>query len=385
MVTSPPYYGLRDYGTDPQVWGGSPDCDHEWVEQTYYREGGASGGKRENFTAAGEENAKRVKETRWKTNSTCSKCGSWLGEFGQEPTHTLYVEHMVLLFSEVWRVLKSSGTVWLNLGDSYAANGIPGQSNLEALGQKYRGGGKKRDEVAKPRKQCSEGLKPKDLMLIPQRVAIALQDAGWWVRSEIVWAKPNPMPESVTDRPTRSHEQIWLLTKSERYWYDHKAVSEPSVIGYNGSLFDKGKTASAREHLAPVSTKERVGANFKPQISEDRKPLHSERHSRHRSSVPGGQDLRSEPGSTRNLRDVWTVPTKPYPAAHFAVFPSEIPSRCIRAGCPPDGTVVDLFTGSGTTLYVAQELGRKAIGFELNPEYCKLAFERCKQLTIFSA
>ena len=193
-VTSPPYWGLRDYGIPPQVWGGDPVCHHSWR------------------TAAGD--------------ATCRSCGAWRGHLGLEPSPDLFVEHMVEVFRGVRRVLKSSGTVWVNLGDCYnAGTTAPRQPSLDRVGY-WQAAGSMGDRRVK-----APGLKPKDLVGIPWRVALALQADGWYLRADLIWAKPNPMPESVTDRPTRSHEYVFLLAKSPRYFYDAEAIREPCASG----------------------------------------------------------------------------------------------------------------------------------------------------------
>ncbi len=231
------------------------------------------------------------------------------GQLGLEQTPEEYVAAMVAVFREVRRVLKPTGTLWLNLGDSYTSGGRTlrdADDKLEARGMDSR--------PATPM-----GLKPKDLVGIPWRVAFALQADGWYLRSDIIWHKPNPMPESVTDRCTKAHEYVFLLAKSERYFYDAEAVKEEAV----------GKT------------------------------LH---------------DL-TGPGK-RNRRDVWTIPTKPFKGAHFAVMPEALVAPCILAGCPEGGTILDPFAGSGTVGTVALNHKRKFIGIELNPTYAAMARRR---------
>lgn len=259
-------------------------------------------------------------------------------QIGLEPTPQLYVERLVAVFSEVMRVLRPGGTLWLNLGDSYAANGRPGKSNLDILGQQYRGGGHKRSEVIKPVKTVPEGLKPKDLLGIPWRVAFALQAAGWYLRQDIIWHKPNAMPESVIDRCTKAHEYIFLLSKSPKYYYDSEAIKEAAVKGSAGSKFNKGKTAD--HQLKRSSDKERLETD------------------------------------KRNKRSVWSVATVPYKDAHYAVFPPALIEPCILAGSPPGGVVLDPFCGSGTTLQVALQHGRQGIGIEINPKDMELIERR---------
>jgi DNA modification methylase len=284
-VTSPPYWGLRDYGHD--------------------------------------------------------------GQIGLESTPDAYVARMVEVFREVRRVLREDGTCWVNLGDSYAGGGgfcPTAPSNL--AGSKQTTQGSKSGGI-KPQ----GAIKAKDLVGIPWRVAFALQADGWWLRQDIIWHKPNPMPESVRDRCTKAHEYVFLLTKSERYYYDAQAVSE-AVACVRG----------------PGNKKPLKG------VEED-----GEKHRTRAGLHKAAERWREEgPPESRNRRSVWTITTKPYSGAHFAVMPSDLVEPCIKAGCPEGGTVLDPFAGSGTTLAVAAELGRSGIGCELNPEYIALAERRIK-------
>ena len=288
-VTSPPYWGLRDYGHD--------------------------------------------------------------GQIGLESTPEAYVARMVDVFREVRRVLRDDGTLWLNLGDSYAANA----ATSKKIGESHRGSDT--PTLNQPH-QCRVSvrggewrIKAKDLVGIPWRVAFALQADGWWLRQDIIWHKPNPMPESVRDRCTKAHEYVFLLTKSERYWYDADAVSE-AVVCVRG----------------PGNTRPLKGVEEDVEKHRTRAGLHK-----------AAERWREEgPPESRNRRSVWTVTTKPYGGAHFAVMPPDLVEPCIKAGCPEGGAVLDPFAGSGTTLAVAAELGRNAIGCELNPAYIALAEQRIK-------
>jgi DNA modification methylase len=311
VVTSPPYWGLRDYGSE--------------------------------------------------------------GQLGLERTPEEYVANMVAVFAEVRRVLKPSGTCWLNLGDSYT-NRSPGNHNdpktnrsahtvetverdCEACGQAFIGGPMQRfcgtacsgkDNTPRAKRGL---LKDKDLVGIPWRVAFALQADGWYLRSDIIWSKPNPMPESVTDRPTKAHEYLFLLTKSARYYFDADAVREDAIsppgsrAGYSG--YSKRAEAMGRE------------------------PSGNEK--------PGMVALN---GTGRNIRSVWTIATRPYPGAHFAVFPPELPERCIKAGSPANGVVLDPFGGSGTVGMVANRLSRRAILIDLNPGYLQQQMKRNAQVPL---
>jgi site-specific DNA-methyltransferase (adenine-specific) len=278
-VTSPPYWGLRDYG-------------HEW-------------------------------------------------QIGLEKTPEEYVARLVEIFREMKRALRNDGTLWLNLGDSYATGGgavgrCPGGGDQ---GERFLRAGMINTQ---PNRMPLPGLKPKDLIGIPWRVAFALQADGWYLRSDIIWSKPNPMPESVTDRPTKSHEYIFLLSKSQRYYYDADAIREPGTTGFE------------RERQRP-------------------------------NGLRADEEKAGDFGFTscgikeqRNRRSVWTVTTQPFSGAHFATFPPELIKPCILAGASVGGVVLDPFAGSGTTGKVAIELGRKAILIEPKAEYIEMIKKRCQ-------
>jgi DNA modification methylase len=435
VVTSPPYWGLRDYGIAPSIWGGR-DCVHEWGDEivsetgrndtdpeTLARRAAQYGTGTGNGSAVGKQTV---------TSSFCSLCSAWRGTLGLEPTPELYVQHIVEVFREVRRVLRKDGTCWVNLGDSYCAqpagNKIP--SGFSQTRPSRISGNGDQETVVLPQRNYN-GLKPKDLVGIPWRVAFALQADGWWLRSDIIWNKPNPMPESVTDRPTKSHEYIFLLAKSESYYYDAEAIREPSI------------KVDAQQSYHRADNPKYNGAP----------------HERWLDQFDGR--VWGEAGA-RNKRSVWTVATQPYPEAHFATFPEDLIKPCIlagtsargccaecgapwervventgsnwaerkQAGAPmrdglasPKGTpsnrkgeietktlgwrpgcdcegvdrwitrvsvpeageptkpciVLDPFVGSGTTVKVAQDLGRIGIGLDLKPEYLKMGRHRSAQ------
>jgi DNA modification methylase len=292
------------------------------------------------------------------------------GQIGLEKTPAEYVAKMVAVFAEVRRVLRDDGTLWLNLGDCYATGG--GRVGDAPGGGKQGEAWKLRGVMTTPNRMPIPGLKPKDLVGIPWRVGFALQADGWYLRSDIIWNKPNPMPESVTDRPTKSHEYIFLMSKSAKYFYDAEAIKEP----VNGTAHRrKANGKNSRMVLERAAGRE----NSKPNPSRSNIPGVTPK------SAPSGSGIKSNESfnaavtdlvDDRNKRTVWTVATAPYKEAHFATFPPDLIKPCIMAGTKPGDTVLDPFGGSGTTGQVAIELGRKAILIELNPDYCALIKNR---------
>jgi DNA modification methylase len=329
-VTSPPYFGLRDYGT-AQWMGGDPECNHQ------YQKGGRNP----------ETSAKQISSagtTFSQYEKVCKRCGALRidDQIGLEETPEQYVDKLVQVFREVRRVLSSDGTLWLNLGDSYAGAG--------GMGSWVDGKAKRGMEVIENYNRKSvPGCKPKDLIGIPWMVAFALRADGWYLRSEIIWHKRNPMPEPVTDRPTKAHEQIFLLSKNAQYYCDMDAIREPY------------ETPEEARYRPRVYTTKSTGNN--PDAMPDSKPF-GERFDK------GG----------KNCRDVWSLVAEPYPGAHFATFPTEIPRRCIFAGSRAGDTVLDPFNGSGTTGAVAIKHHRHYVGCELNPDYITLTHKRFMQV-----
>jgi len=332
-VTSPPYYGLRDYGT--AKWeGGNPDCDHAGAKVNPLKVGGFTGERLRK--EGGSENEKYLSYKK-----LCPDCNAVRvdSQIGIEETPEEYIKSMVEVFRCVWNVLEDDGTLWLNIGDSYAGNNSQASNNGRA------GFGNARERVVT---RTGEGLKTKDLIGIPWMLAFALRADGWYLRQDIIWHKPNPMPESVQDRCTKSHEYIFLLSKSSKYYYDHDAIKEP----LKGEPQTRDKNAEGYQ------------ADY----------AHGDRFSKG-ERVFGADGL-------ANKRSVWSVPVKPYAGAHFAVFPSELIEPCIIAGAPAGGVVIDPFMGSGTTAQVAQTLGRKYLGCELNPAYQQLQNKRLAQQSL---
>lgn len=307
VVTSPPYWGLRDYGMD--------------------------------------------------------------GQIGLEETPAAYVEKIVDVFREVRRVLKKDGTCWLNLGDSYYTS-AGGSSKTSTTGNR-----KANAELGRRSLPKHSMLKPKDLVGIPWRVAFALQADGWYLRQDIIWSKPTPMPESVTDRCTKSHEYIFLLTKSERYFYDAQAISEPCSVGDCGSSFtsDSDRKTKSGLGMGPRTPKTWGKHSSEARQSSGHRMVENVRRAREEG---GTHDAPF--GETRNKRSVWTVPTYPYKGAHFATFPSDLIRPCILSGSKEGDTVLDPFGGAGTTGLVCQEIHRNAILIDINPGYAEMAANRIK-------
>ena len=355
VLTSPPYYGLRDYGVPSAVWGGDPACDHEWGEwrEAHDQREDAVAGKSRTTERCYGAPSRRFNSNHQKhmAGAFCRKCGAWLGCLGLEPDPDLYVEHLIEVFREVHRVLRDDGTVWLNIGDSYAAN-----RGYQVTDSKHTNVGNN------GAMQVPDGLKPKDLIMVPSRAALALQAGGWWVRSRIIWAKGasfgpwsgNPMPESVRDRPSMAYEEVLLLAKSARYFYDRAAASEPCASGPS----DLRKMREA---------KDRVGGKHKG---------HGDPLSKANTASRIGRKRAVGNPERRNLRNVWSISTQPFPGTHFAAMAPKIAEACIGAGCPEGGTVLDPFAGAGTTGLVADRLGRDAVLIELNPGYAEMARKR---------
>ena len=329
-ITSPPYWGLRDYGT--AEWeGGDAECEHKVGRFEY---------------AVNEKQASNNGSAGHQAKDICPKCGAIRKDkqLGLEKTPEEYVANMVQLFREVKRVLKDDGVLWLNLGDSYASNGCYLHSWMEKHPEKKHLHTKNAEKYKDtPAFRGGEyRIKPKDLVGIPWRVAFALQADGWWLRQDIIWHKPNPMPESVRDRCTKSHEYIFMLTKSARYYFDSEAIKENRE-----SVCTRKRTSAFRQqNELPDQTLTTIG---------------------------------------RNKRSVWTVTTKPYKEAHFATYPPDLILPCVKAA-RPDAVILDPFFGSGTTGLVAIQNGRQYIGIDLNPDYCAIAAKRIdnelQQITI---
>lgn len=300
-------------------------------------------------------------------------------QIGLEKTPELYTAKMVEVFNEVKRVLKPDGTLWLNLGDSYCS----GKSRYSTKEQTLAGGGMNEAKYGvmhkggKPDLYKNPNYKDKDLIGIPWMVAFALRAAGWYLRSDIIWHKPNPMPESVTDRPTKSHEYIFLMSKNAKYYYDYEAIEEIAT-GYDGrkDTMMKG-SIKYQEPAMPNSTANSMAKNGHERWKfKNLQENGQQNHTIHKNRLNADNE---ENYPVRNKRSVWTVTTKPYKDAHFATFPQELIIDCIKAGCPEGGIILDPFMGAGTTALVAKKLKRNYIGIELNEKYIAIANKRLEK------
>jgi len=330
-ITSPPYWGLRDYGT--AEWeGGDSECDHLGPPLTVRH------GFNERYFDKKSKTGNKQDALREIFKNQCGKCGAVRkdSQLGLEETPEAFVENLVEVFREVKRVLRDDGTVWLNLGDTYSATRWSNTPSTTGVSQSHS------DIVL----QKKTKLPDKNLVGIPWRVAFALQADGWYLRQDIIWHKPNPMPESVTDRCTKSHEYIFLLSKNKKYYYDHEAIKEDCI---------------GKDERQWADTYDKVGSAVQGDTNAGIK--RTKRYSK-------------DGTFKRNKRSVWTVTTKPFKGAHFATFPMDLIEPCVLAGCPVGGAVLDPFGGSGTTDQVANAHNRDAVLIELNEEYIEIAKKR---------
>jgi len=289
------------------------------------------------------------------------------GQIGLEESPQEFIDELVSVFREVRRVLRADGTAWVNMGDSYASGGRrtrdPGQSKIHPAYDEFADGLRPADPP---------GVKPKDLLGVPWMLAFALRADGWYLRQDIIWHKPNPMPESVRDRCTKSHEYVFLLAKSERYYYDIDSIMEPATVGDHPRNIT-GPILSAVPGASPHAGMRKSG-------NKERKPASARGVPVDTNGSTNGAVAGPVPweGFERNKRSVWSVTTQPFKEAHFATFPPALIEPCILAGCPVGGTVLDPFGGAGTTGLVADRLQRDAILIELNPEYADMAERRIR-------
>jgi site-specific DNA-methyltransferase (cytosine-N4-specific) len=427
IMFSPPYWGLRNYGEETEtVWGVDPNCEHEWNEAIRdSHKGNPKGPSAQVGNVLKEIQVFRIKE------AFCVKCGAWKGQLGLEPDWRMYVEHIVEICREIKRVLKKTGSMYIVIGDTYACK----PAGNEVV-YRWQHGNKPEKDLDKARVRYDktlQGYQPKCLMGIPWRVAFALIDDGWILRNDIIWHKPNAMPSSVKDRLTQTYEHIFHFVKRRKYYYDLDAIREPHKwvdkegrrIGSNqfgkgpfkhksNPLFRKGKNPGDVISL----TKHDVAVRRFPTVNRQgglgyTDPLHVKPYhpkgknpgdvvKSRKEDVFDGEDKNPQPfgrshfgiGSVisdrykncevrgnpkgKNPGDFWSITTKPFKGAHFAVYPETICVRPILSSCPENGIVLDPMCGSGTTCLAAKKLGRRFIGIDINREYVKLAKSRLK-------
>ena len=338
-ITSVPYWGLRNYNTPPQIWKNSkPLCEvHEWDEVITPAANGIVNSEMQGKTLSGRSATRKPRKS-----DICSKCGAWRGELGLEPTPELYVQHIVEVFREARRVLKSNGVLWLNIGDSYASGKgtcfNPGGGE-DSLGQNRKEAGAHPLDRGNKSTLAKSNLKPKDMVGIPWAVAFALRNDGWYLRSDIIWAKPNPMPESVTDRPTKSHEYIFLLTKSAKYYYDADAIAEPLAYGSVDRLSQPNLENQTGSDRVPGKSNGNMKAVYKKPYTNESTKDYANGRAQNASATKARivDSILAGDLVTRNKRSVWEVTTQPFKGAHFATFPEEIPTICIKAGTSEKG------------------------------------------------
>lgn len=368
VVTSPPYWGLRDYGTG--YWsGGNPTCTHDGgrgsnaAQSTHRRAAFPSGA------------AHRGGDPR-----TCSRCGARRhdGQYGLEATAEDYIDSLRGVFAELRRVLKPTGTVWLNMGDSYSAT-PPGDTQDPMRASTLAGrtaAARLRDSVQRADVDRTAALPCKNLIGMPWRVALALQADGWIVRNAIVWHKPNAMPESVRDRLSNRYELLFLLTQRQRYYFDLDAIRQPLIRPEApGEGLVTGGANKGRHAGIEATARRRGNSVYGAGKYTDTTAFPVTRRPG-RAMRPTGRKHTAAHPKGKNPGDVWSLPTRPLREAHFAAFPLDIPLRCIAAGCPPNGTVLDPFSGAATTGLAARRLHRSYLGIDLNPAFHDIALAR---------
>ena len=334
-ITSPPYWGLRDYGTEGQIWGGDPDCEHDFTSSSRTLHSGTLG------TDTGLPHQKNAYNLNWEVeDKTCGKCGAWKGELGLEPTPEMFINNLCDIFDEVGRVLRPQGSCWVNLGDSYCRN--PGQQD-----QSGKTGIKtfKYNYNFKHKKNYGSAYKTKSLVQIPSRFAIEMTNRGWILRNEIIWHKPSCLPASVRDRYTVDFEKMFFFTKNPKYYFKQQ-IEPVKDVSLKRAEYGLNQTDNSQKAVN-VQDMKKMGTRF---------------------VNPDG----------RNKRTVWHINTASFKDAHFAVYPPELIESPIDAGCPEGGVVLDPFFGSGTTAQVAMEQDKNWVGIELNPDYEKISQKRLK-------
>ena len=353
-VTSPPYWGLRDYSSDSLIWGGDRNHNHFFELEYVPQRGNRDKDFNERWGNSSGQRKQEKKNIIDSQRGFC-ECGAWKGQLGLEPHPQMFVDHLVDICREIKRVIKPKGSFWLNLGDTYYSN--PSNQQGPQVGAR----GSNNEPRRKNRNLRTNWLQPKQLLGIPWRVAAALQDDGWILRNCVIWYKPNHMPESVKDRLTKSYEFFFFFVKSRKYYFDLNAIREPSTTKpwttEPGKYKENNPRASYSGKFSDVDTSILTSPRARQVDRETVSYYH-----------PNG----------KNPGDVWEIPTQPFPGSHFAVFPPELIEPIIKSSSPPNGTILDPFAGSGTALRVARKLGRSFIGIELNPEYAAMCERRVR-------
>lgn len=363
-ITSPPYWALRDYQTEQQIWDGDENCKHEWGAKIIHKLRTSAG---EHVTVGSNLNEYQPRQIQ--QGNFCIECGAWYGSLGLEPSFELYIKHLCDIFDEVKRVLRKTGTCWVNLGDTYAGSGCGTNDYRTEKSKSIQGKGKnaqlyKKGGIA----QKIKDIQSKCLCLIPFRLAIEMVNRGWILRNVIIWQKPNCMPSSAKDRFTVDFEYLFFFVKNKKYYFETQC--EPML----GNEYDINRMKSGRkEYKGKWSGYGEEVAKFRsPRVRTQRKSWDSKRI---QSAFVASGEL------GRNKRCVWIIPTFPFPEAHFAVYPEALIETPIKAGCPKEGVVLDPFIGSGTTAVVSKKLGRNFIGIELNPKYIDIAKKRLNKIS----
>lgn len=366
VITSPPYWNLRNYGVQPTIWDGRPDCVHDW--NSFTREGISGGTKSKKVQIKGSSNFQLVESTQ---QAFCSKCSAWRGCLGLEPTFWLFIKHLAEIFDEIKRVLKASGTVWIVLGDTYSTQSGQNRDTMKVYSG-YKSIRLDNKMIGVPLLKSKE-LPSKCLCQIPSRLAIEMSSRRWILRNELIWFKPNSMPSSARDRFTVDFEKVLFFTKSTRYYFEQQFEPYAEPMRRWGGEKLKAKGVSKWDHGTGQKT-------------------YRERN------------MRNNPLG-KNMRCVWKIPTKAHSFCHFAVFPEKLIEPMVRAGCPEfvcnrcgnpnrmvggsdcgcsvgfsSGIVLDPFCGSGTTLVVAKKLGRRWIGIDIKQEYVEMARTRLSKV-----
>jgi len=344
VMFSPPFWGLRDYGEEAEsVWDGDSDCEHNFeVRERKTTQGGNPGATAQVGATKTGVQREIIEE------GFCSKCGAWKGQLGLEPSYRIYVQHLVDIGREIKRILKPSGSWYLNLGDTYAGSGC-GTNDYRGRTEKYAS----TELYNKPSPQSKTKIPAKCKLLMPYRIALALIDDGWICRNDITWLKPNPMPSSVKDRLNTTTERIFHFVKEKEYYYDLDVIREPHK--------EESKARAKRSR-----TSENKWFNGAPSQSPQ-------------SLAQPKKELGTIHPKGKNPGDVIELPTQPFPEAHFAVYPPELCEKPIKSSCPRDGIVLDPMCGAGSTLVMAKQLGRKYIGIEISDEYADIARERLRK------